>query len=261
MRIFLFNQYFLGANDSGGSRWNQFTNFFTDKKDNCIEVFAGNIHYATGKQIGKNVLNNKEKITEKILVHRTWTYSGYNSSFIGRAIAYFSYTFSAFIKAFLIKKADLIIVTSPPLFIGFAALWLKLLRGIPFIFEVRDLWPESAIATGVLSNKFLLNTMYWIEKKLYRNAFKIVVLTPAFKENIENRFPEYKEKIEIITNGADLELIPEKANIDIRKKYNWEDKFIFSYFGAHGVANDLIQIINVARDFKDNFKNTFCFGR
>ena len=258
-RIILFHQYFLGKNDAGGSRWNQFTKFFIEKANLKIDVIAGNIHYATGERIGGKTFYSKKNISDKIIVHRTWTYSGYNSNFLGRAIGYFSYTFSAFIRAFFLKSVDTIIVTSPSLFIGVAALLLKLFKRKPFIFEVRDLWPESAIATGVIADGGVMaKIMFVIESMLYKHAKKIVVLTPAFKENIEKRFPKYSDKLEIITNGADFEIIPNNIDSEkLKRKFGWKDKFVFSYFGAHGVANDLIQVVEVAQKFKDNSKLHF----
>ena len=218
-----------------------------------IDVVSGNIHYATGKQIGEKVWSNKEIIDDNITLYRTWTYSGYNSNFLGRIIGYLSYTFSSLIKSLTLKKADVIIITSPSIFVGVSAIILSKLKRIPFILEVRDLWPESAVATGVLNNKILLNILYWLEYKLYKHSKKIVVLTPAFKENIEKRFPEFVGKIEIITNGADFSIMNSNNKAqELRDKYNWNDKKVFAYFGAHGVANDLMQVIEVANKMKDN---------
>ena len=164
MRIILFHQYFLGKNDPGGSRWNQLTKYFTEDKTLTIDVMAGNIHYATGKQVGEKVWYNKEVLDSNITVHRTWTYAGYNVNFIGRLIGYFSYTLSSLWKSLFLKKPDIIIVTSPSIFVGISALILSKVKRVPFIFEVRDLWPESAIATGVLTNKYLINILYYLEK-------------------------------------------------------------------------------------------------
>jgi glycosyltransferase involved in cell wall biosynthesis len=119
--------------------------------------------------------------------------------------------------------------------------------------EVRDLWPESAVATGVLNNKVLLNILYWLEYKLYKLSKKIVVLTPAFKDNIETRFPEFIGKIEIITNGADFSLMnSDTQRKKIREQYKWNDKQVFAYFGAHGLANDLMQVIEVAKEMQND---------
>ena len=253
MKIVLFHQYFLGKNDPGGSRWNEFTNFFSKKENIQVDVLAGNIHYATGKQVGDSVWSNKEMIDTNVTLYRTWTYSGYNSNFIGRIIGYLSYTFSSLIKSIRLKKPDVIVITSPSIFVGISAILLSKLKRVPFILEVRDLWPESAVATGVLNNKVLLNILYWLEYKLYKHSKKIVVLTPAFKENIENRFPEFINKIDIITNGADFSIMNQNnRSNEIRSKYGWEDKTVFAYFGAHGVANDLLQVVEVANKLKEN---------
>lgn len=253
MRIMLFHQFFLGKNDPGGSRWNQLTKYFTKDSEVSIDVMAGNIHYATGEQIGENSWYNKEKVNSKITVHRTWTYSGYNTNFIGRLLGYFSYVFSAWLKALTLQKPDIIIVTSPSLFTGISVLLLSKMKSIPFVFEVRDLWPESAIATGVLTNKYLIKILYLLEKNLYRNAEKIVVLTPAFKKDIKRRFPEHTDKIEVITNAADFDLMqPSDKHNWVREKYGWNEKKVFAYFGTHGLANDLIQVVEVANRMKKN---------
>lgn len=253
MRIILLHQYFLGKNDSGGSRWNEFASFFSKKAGFVIDVIAGNIHYATGKKILPNSWLNTEIVDKDITLHRTWTYSGYNSNFIGRVIGYLSYTFSSLIKALFLKKPDIYIVTSPSIFVGITAIIVSKIKRAPFIFEVRDLWPESAVATGVLNNKFLLNILYWLEYRLYKYSKKIVVLTPAFKENIEKRFPEFIGKIEIITNGADFSIMgKEHRGFELREKFGWNNKKIFTYLGAHGIANDLMQVVEAAKAFKDN---------
>ncbi len=253
MKIMLFHQFFLGKNDPGGSRWNQLTKYFTEHDDVSIDVMAGNIHYATGEQVGEKSWYNREKISNEITVHRTWTYSGYNTNFLGRLLGYFSYVFSAWFKAINLEKPDIIIVTSPSLFTGISALLLSKMKSIPFVFEVRDLWPESAVATGVLSNKHLIKILYSLEKSLYKNAKKIVVLTPAFKKDIEKRFPEYTDKIEVITNAADFDLMqPSDKNNWVRENYGWENKKVFAYFGAHGLANDLMQVLEVAKSLKND---------
>ena len=159
MRVLLFHQYFLGKNDSGGSRWNELTSFFSKEDDMKIDVLAGNIHYITGKQISPNRWSNRESVNKNITLYRTWTYSGYNSNFVGRLIGYFSYTLSSLIRSLFLKKPDIIIVTSPSLFVGISAIILSKIKRVPFIFEVRDLWPESAIATGVLKSNLLINIL------------------------------------------------------------------------------------------------------
>jgi glycosyltransferase involved in cell wall biosynthesis len=100
--------------------------------------------------------------------------------------------------------------------------------------------------------------LYWLEYRLYKYSKKIVVLTPAFKENIEKRFPEFIGKIEIITNGADFSIMgKEHQGEQLREKFGWSDKKVFTYLGAHGVANDLIQVVEAAKAFKDEMQVRF----
>jgi len=246
MKIILFHQYFLGRGDAGGSRWNKMGEYISEY--HTMQVIAGNVHYATGKRIGNNPFYTKDRLNDNLIVHRTWTYSKYNTNFLGRLFGYLSYSFSSLLAALLLRKVNLIIVTSPPLFVGLSALIASWVKRVPLIFEVRDLWPESAIATNVISNKQLIAIMYWVERLLYKNASKIVVLTPAFEENIARRFPQFTHKIELVTNGADFDLMQHAPkNNWVREKFNWGNKKVFAYFGAHGVANDLIQVVETAR--------------
>src|SRR5690606_25040872 len=180
----------------------------------------------------------------------------YNTSFLGRLWAYFSFVFSGIWAGLfkMKKKHDIIVVTSPPLFVGIIALTLSKIKGIPYVFEVRDLWPESAIDTGVLKNKSIIRFSYWFEKLVYRHAKKINVLTPAYRERlIEKGIPE--DKIFMIPNAADFSLAERVATDfdaeQFRKNLGLEDKFIITYVGAHGVANHLIQLVDAAELLQD----------
>lgn len=253
MRILLIHQYFLENNDSGGSRWTSFTKKWNEKNHEVV-VLAGMVHYTTGKKHEK--YNGKylfiDKVNDKLTIIRSHVSESYNSSFIGRLWAYFSFVLSSLISGIfkLKKKFDLIVVTSPPLFVGITALVLSRLKGVPFVFEIRDLWPESAIDTGVLKNKLIIKLSLIFEKIIYKHASLIVVLTPAFKQKLVNIKHVNPSKIVLIPNAADFSITDELIeNFDvskfkIEKKLN--NNFIVLYVGAHGVANNLVQIISAA---------------
>jgi len=253
MKILLIHQYFLENNDSGGSRWTSFTKKWNDENHEIV-VLAGMVHYTTGKKHEKyrGKFFFTDKISKKLTIIRSHVSESYNSSFIGRLWAYFSFVFSSLLSGvFKLKNNfDLIIVTSPPLFVGITALLLSKLKGIPFVFEIRDLWPESAIDTGVLKNKFVIKISLFFEKIIYNNASLIVVLTPAFKQKLVDIKNVNSEKIVLIPNAADFSLTDELLEtfdvIKFRNSNNFNNKFIILYVGAHGVANNLIQIIEAA---------------
>ena len=255
MKILVLHQYFLGKDDPGGSRFNQFVKYW-EEMGHEITVVAGTVHYSTGekeeKYKGKFVV--KEEYSENVNIIRTYVSESYNKSFLGRLWGYFSFTLSSlWAILFHVKKHDVMIVTSPPLFVGITGILAKIFKRIPMVFEIRDLWPESAIDTGVLSSKPIIKIAYLVEKMSYRFANRINVLTPAFKEVLIKKKRIAEEKICFIPNGADLDIFkPGPKDNWVRKKYNLQDKFVVTYMGAHGVANHLDSLIDVAKEFTED---------
>lgn len=255
MKILVLHQYFLGENDSGGSRFNQLVKYWT-AEGHDVTVVAGTVHYATGKKEekykGKWVV--KEKHSDRVNLYRCFVSESYNKSFLGRLIAYCSFTFSSLWAClFLISRHDVVLVTSPPLFVGITGVLTKWLKRTPLVFEIRDLWPESAIDTGVLNNKFLIKMAYAVEKISYRNADKINVLTPVFRDVLITKKNIPAHKIIFIPNGADLDIFqPGEQNNWVREQYGIGNKFLVTYMGAHGVANHLISLLKVAKACKDH---------
>ena len=120
------------------------------------------------------------------------------------------------------------------------------------VFEVRDLWPESAIDTGVLTNKWLIKVSYWLERLSYKSAKWINVLTPAFEESLIAKKGISPDMISMIPNGADLDIFhPGERDNWVREKHDLAGKFVVTYVGAHGRANALMQLIESAKILKD----------
>ncbi len=254
MKILLIHQYFLEKGDGGGSRFNEMTQVWSEQGHE-VTVLAGMVHYNTGKKPkkykGKYVFKDTA-FYKNVDVVRCHVSESYNVNFLGRLWAYFSFVFSSiYAGLFKIGKGyDVIIVTSPPLFVGITAYVLAKIKKLPFVFEVRDLWPESAIDTGVLTNKFIIKFAYWFEKFIYGHATLINVLTPAFRDKLINEKNILAEKIIFIPNAADFSLaenVVEKFDVEkFRSEQDLKDKFVITYVGAHGVANHLIQLIDAA---------------
>lgn len=257
MNILLLHQYFLEDDDPGGSRWNEMAKVWVER-GHSITVIAGMMH-ANGSEKrqeykGKYFAKKKQ---DGATVFRTHVSESYNSGFLGRLWGYFSFMFSS-IWAGLFKvkgRFDVVIVTSPPLFVGVSGYVISRLKRIPMIFEVRDLWPESAIDTGVLTNKYIIKMAYWFEGFIYRNAKLINVLTPAFYNTLKEKKNVPTNKLIMIPNAADFSLSEEVLqNFDrksFRKEHDLEGRFVIIYVGAHGVANHLEQVLDAGKLLED----------
>ena len=157
MKILVLHQFFLEKSGGGGARFIEMAKVWGEQGLE-VTVLAGMVNYITGKKPekykGKYFYTDKD-FYKGVDVIRSHVSEAYNVNFLGRLWAYFSLVFSSsYAGLFLAKKKyDVVIVSSPPLFVGITAYVLNLFRGIPFVFEIRDLWPESAIDTGVVTSK------------------------------------------------------------------------------------------------------------
>ncbi len=257
MNILLIHQYFLEEDDPGGSRWNEFTRVWTEQ-GHTVTVLGGMMHY-NGKEKkaeykGKHFVKKQQGA---VTVWRCHVSEAYNKHFIGRLWGYFSFMFSS-LYAGLFKakgKFDVIIVTSPPLFVGVSGYLISRLRRMPFVFEVRDLWPESAIDTGVLTNKMIIKLAYWVEGFIYKRATLINVLTPAFYNALRDKKGIAEKKLIQISNAADFslseKLLREFDRDKFRKEHDLDGRFVITYVGAHGVANYLEQLLDAGEALAD----------
>lgn len=257
MRILLLHQYFLEEDDAGGSRWNEMTKTWT-AQGHEVTVIAGMMH-ANGLEKraeykGKYFVSKKQG---KVDVQRTHVSESYNNGFLGRLWGYFSFMFSSlWAGLFKVKgKYDFVIVTSPPLFVGISGYLISLFKRIPMVFEIRDLWPESAIDTGVLTNKWIIKLAYAVEKFIYKKAKLINVLTPAFYKTLLDKKNIQESKLIMIPNAADFSLSDEILKtfdrVKFRKDNGIDNYFVITYVGAHGVANHLDQILEAGKALED----------
>ena len=257
MKILLIHQYFLEENDPGGSRWNEMSKVWTDLGHE-VTVVAGMMHANGNEKLPEYKGNHfVQKKQGNFNVLRSHVSESYNKGFAGRLWGYFSFMFSSFWGGvFKVKgKFDVVIVTSPPLFVGVSGYLISKVKSAPFVFEIRDLWPESAIDTGVLTNKTIIKFAYAIEKFIYKKAKLINVLTPAFYETLNTKKNVSKEKLLMIPNAADFSLSEKLLNEfdtnEFRKKLGIDDRFVITYVGAHGVANHLQQILEAGKKLED----------
>ncbi|OFI05793.1 alpha-D-kanosaminyltransferase [Clostridium acetireducens DSM 10703] len=199
-----------------------------------------------GKKIVKEELDG-------IKIVRTSIYATKEKTFVKRLRNYLSFTFSSvFQGAKHIEKQDVIITESPPLFLGWSGYVLSKMKKAKFIFNISDLWPESAVKLGVLHNKMLIKMSTWLEEFCYRKAAAVTGQTKGIVDNIISRGIN-KEKVHLITNGVDTEFF-KKQNRDeeFRKSIGIEDKFSICYAGIHGIAQGLEVVIDAAELLKEH---------
>lgn len=258
MHIVVVHQYFLMPGMPGGSRYNELTRHWRDAGHE-VTVVAGNLDYSSGKvperYRGRWITEEEQ---EGVRVLRCSVPQTYNKSYLGRAFAFGGFTLAACRAVLRIQNPDVVIATSPALTIalpGYLAARARR-RQVPWVFEIRDLWPEGAVTTGVLKEGApLTRALYGLERWACHAADKINVLTPAFEEDLVRRGLATHEKICFVPNGVDPdEFVPAPRDTAYRREMRFGDRFVVLYAGVHGRANALHQLIDVAellRDRKD----------
>lgn len=205
----------------------------------------------------KNKLYQKEDI-DGIKVIRVWTYISANEGFIKRTIDYMSFMVSSFLIGLFIKS-DLIIATSPQFFTAIAGRWLSFWKRKKWVMEVRDIWPESIKAVGAMKNNPVITFFEILEHRMYKSAWKIITVTDSFKHQLIEKHKITPSKIEVIKNGANMELyVPKPKNQNLLEELGLKDKFIIGYIGTHGMAHKLDFILDCAKDI-NNKKIHFLF--
>jgi glycosyltransferase involved in cell wall biosynthesis len=201
------------------------------------------------------------EVIEGLKVHRSSIYVSKSKSIINRLRNYFSFVISsARVGKAKLENFDFLLCESPPLFLGYSAMRLAKQKKAKLIFNVSDLWPESAEKLGVVNNKFLLKLAYNLEEKLYKRSCLVTGQTQGICHNINERFPAVKTYW--LPNGVDLGYYnPSKIEPGIwREKNNFaKEDVILLYAGIIGIAQGLEVILNSAKNFINTPNIKFVF--
>jgi glycosyltransferase involved in cell wall biosynthesis len=244
MHILIIHQAFASLNEPGGTRHHEFARLLS-AHGHQVTVIASPVSYITGDKT--SLAPAKQEGDIRVL--RASVYSAHHKSFVHRVVAFVSFMVSSFWLGLGVKNVDLVWGTSPPIFQGLTAWALARLKGAKFLFEVRDLWPQFAIAVGVLTNPLLIRVAEWLERFLYRHADQVMVNSPGFREHVEGRGAK---RVELVPNGADPSMFdPADRGMTFRQSYHLADKFVVMYAGAHGMSNDLGVVLEAAKILQD----------
>lgn len=182
-----------------------------------------------------------------IHVVRVWSYITANEGFVKRILDYISFMVAGTIAAIFVKKIDVVVGTSPQFFTACAAYMVGALKCRPWVFELRDIWPESIRAVGAMKESATLDFLEKIELFLYRKASAIVSVTQSFRDSLIHRGID-GSKIDVITNGVDVSRFsPRPKDVELVNRYQLGDKFVAGYIGTHGLAHALDTVLDAAK--------------
>lgn len=189
------------------------------------------------------------EIIEGIRLIRVWSYITANEGFVKRILDYQSFMVAATLAGLLIQRVDVVVGTSPQFFTVCAAWVLSVFKRIPFVFELRDLWPESIKAVGAMQDSTAIRWLEKLELFLYRKAKLIVTVTHAFRDKLIRRGID-GNKISVVTNGVDMARFKSMPRDPfLVQQLGLEGKFVGGYVGTHGLAHHLETVLDAAEIF------------
>ena len=246
MHILLIHQAFVGPGQAGGTRHFELARHCV-AQGHRVTVITSPISYLSGQQSG----NSGAETIDGVRVVRAYTLPTLHRSFIWRILSFLSFMVSAPVAALRTGKVDLVMGTTPPIFQALSAWFVAAVRRRPFLLEVRDLWPEFAIDMGILTNPILIRLARGVEGFLYGRADFLLVNSPAYRDYLILRGVS-ADKVSLIPNGVDPDMFdPAATGVDFRQKWQLGDKFVVSYAGALGLANDIPTLLRAAQRLHD----------
>lgn len=257
MHILLIHQAFSSLDEAGGTRHHEMAIQLV-KQGHRVTIISSPVSYLTGKSRSSRIRWKEEDHPQPgITIYRAYTFQSLHKSFFHRLISFFSFMFSSFFIGMRVREVDLVWGTTPPIFQGITAWLISRLKDIPFLFEVRDLWPAFAIAVGILKNSILIRLSNWLERFLYRQADCLVVNSPGYIQHVKDRGAK---RIELVENGSDPDMFnPNTDGSAIRSQWGLTNEFVVLYAGAHGMSNDLEVILHAAKILSPHHSIKFVF--
>jgi glycosyltransferase involved in cell wall biosynthesis len=191
----------------------------------------------------RNRLWQKEFV-DGIRVIRVWSYITANEGFAKRVLDYMSFMLAAFLASLFVRRVDVVVGTSPQFFTAVAAWAVGAVKGVPFVFELRDLWPESIKAVGAMKDSRAIAWLERLELFLYRRAARIVSVTHSFRDTLIRRGID-GAKIDVVTNGVDISRFsPRPKDPELQAALDFEGCFVAGYIGTHGLAHGLDTLLD-----------------
>lgn len=224
-----------------------------------VEVVTDVPHFPEGEIYEGYENEYREEIQDGVRVHRAPMYTAANEAAVRRSAAFASYMLSALLHAAQrVRDPDVVAASSPQLLTAVAGWGLSWLKDAPFVLEVRDLWPESIVASGAMDRNVIIRALEGLEAFLYRNADHVVVVTERFSEHVVERGAS-PEQVSVIKNGVDRDFYSPPAEdqvVAVREEFGLGDSFVVSYVGTVGMAHR-VDVLLEAAELCDDPEITF----
>ena len=254
MNLIILSQYYPPEIGAPQTRLSELARLLAQRGDR-VQVLTAMPNYPTGRIYpGYGGLYRVEQ-TNGIKIVRTFIYPTQRTDFIRRLTNYFSFVAtSAMLGTFLLAPADVLLVESPPLFLGLSAIWLSVVKRARLIFNVSDLWPESAVQLGIVKRNSLLHRLSsQLEKFCYRRSWLVTGQSSTIIDDIRQRFPECRTYH--FSNGVDTNRFGVVKND--RNGVSPNGDCVVMYAGLHGIAQGLDQVLIAAEDLSDHDRLKF----
>jgi glycosyltransferase involved in cell wall biosynthesis len=221
------------------------------KAGHQVTVITGAPNFPKGKLFdGYQNRVWQEESMAGIRVIRVWTYITANEGFAKRTLDYLSYMFAAIWASLFVRRVDVIVGTSPQFFTVCAAYMAGQFKRVPWVFELRDIWPKSMQVVGAIKQSKVLDVLEKVELFLYRQANVIVSVTHTFRSMLIRRGVA-SNKIHVVTNGVDISRFSARdKNADLVQKHGLQGKFVAGYIGTHGLSHALDTLLVAAKALK-----------
>jgi glycosyltransferase involved in cell wall biosynthesis len=188
----------------------------------------------------------QEEVMDGIRVIRVWSYITANEGFARRVLDYVSFACTATLAALGVRSVDVVVGTSPQFFTACAAHAVGAFKRTPWVFELRDLWPESIKAVGAMQDSTAIRWLEKLELFLYRKAARIITVTQSFKRTLMARGID-GGKIDVVTNGVDVaRFSPRPKDALLTRQLRLDGCFVAGYIGTHGMAHALETLLDAA---------------
>lgn len=256
MRITYVSQYYPPEIGAPAARVSELSRAWAAAGHDVTVVTSFPQHPVGVKRPGdRGVLFREEvdPVEPRVRLRRCYIRAARNSGFWRRSFSYASFMASAMAWGGRRLETDIVIATSPQLFTAVAGWQIARSHRVPFVFEVRDLWPESIEAVGASKSSLVLAPLRLLAARLYEAADHIVTVGPGYRRGLRDRHGVADNRMSEIPNGVDLKHFRFSAERRqaTRRRHGWDDDFVVLYLGTHGMAHGLETVLRAADRLRD----------